>query len=253
MGQMFGPMFRRRVLLPRRRREFNPVRLSVGQFLGILSHLKTKNSGSTTLGGMSIEFEYQSENPKVSPAAPSSEKKGRRLTPELRGSDGGNIAGFSLIELVVVLSLISIVAIVSVPRFENLPQTRAYYTACKLRSDIRYAQSLAVQTQTRTRVVFDAVLDNYRLERESVPGTWISIIHPSTKSSYQVALNSGDLKGVDLTQAVFNGNSTLIFDSYGTPFDSAGNPIAEPAYAELNAKYRLELRRETGKVDLVTL
>lgn len=162
-------------------------------------------------------------------------------------------SGFTLIELLIVISLIVILAVMANPRVENMSQTRAYYAARRLRSDIRYVQSLAMQTQARTRIVFNVASDHYQLERETGPGIWASIIHPSTKADYQVTLNTGNMQGVDITQAIFDGNATVLFNLYGEPLNSSGSPVSSPAFAELNAKYQLQLIPETGKVDIVTL
>ncbi len=163
------------------------------------------------------------------------------------------LRGFTLVELIIVLTTVSIIAALVGIRFENLPQTRAYFAVRKMRSDARYAQLLALNTQKRTRIVFDAGTDQYQLEMESSPGVWINAADPATKGNYQVALNSGDFAGADITQTVFNSTSTVIFDAFGSPFDGLGNTLNEPAFAELNAKYRLQIRAHTGKADIVTL
>lgn len=161
--------------------------------------------------------------------------------------------GFTLIELIIVIILIGFIAVMVGPQLTNVPQTKAQYAVRKLQSDVRYAQLLAMETSARTRVVFDTSSDVYQLERESSPGTWTSVTNPSTKSAYTVTFNSGDYAGVDITGAVFNSGSTVIFNTYGAPLDSSGAVLVEPSQVELNSKYQLRFRAETGKVDIVTL
>ncbi len=158
--------------------------------------------------------------------------------------------GFTLIELIVVLSVIGFVTAMAAPALQNLPNTRAVYAIRKLRSDVRYIQLLAIHSQTRTRVVFDTGADTYSLERETSPGTWAVVTNPATTASYQETFNAGDYEGVDLTAAVFNATSSVIFNTLGAPFDGGGTAITEPAYAELNVLYRLNFRADTGKVDI---
>jgi len=62
-------------------------------------------------------------------------------------------AGFSLVELVIVIVLIGVLAVVATPRFDYTgPQAAA--VSRKLIEDLRYAQSLAISTQIRHGLVF---------------------------------------------------------------------------------------------------
>ena len=161
--------------------------------------------------------------------------------------------GFTLIELIVVIVLLGFITIKARPQLDNLPQTRAYFAIRKVQSDVRYAQLLAMETNARTRVVFDAAADSYQLDRETSPSVWTGVSNPSTKGTYSVTLNSGDYSGVDITGAAINATSTVIFNVNGAPFDGSGNALTEPSQIELNSKYQLRFRVETGKVDIVTL
>ena len=165
----------------------------------------------------------------------------------------GSKRGFTVIELIMVIVVITLVAFVASPLVENLPNTRAYYAVHKMRSDLRYAQELAIVSQARTRVVFDASIDRYQIERETSPNLWVAATDPATKGNYQVDFNTGDYQGVDITVANLNGTTTVIFDSYGAPFDGNGVALPEPAYVDLNSKYRLNFRSQTGKADLTIL
>lgn len=144
-------------------------------------------------------------------------------------------------------------AVIAVPRLENSPQTRAYHAVRQMRSDVRYAQLLAMQTQVRTRVSFDVALESYLIQRETGPGSWASVLHPSTKEDYQIDFNTGNYQGADITAAVLNAGTSVIFNDYGEPFDDGSAPLNQPAYVELNAKYRLNIRPQTGKTDIVEL
>ena len=157
-----------------------------------------------------------------------------------------------MIELITVMIIIGIVASVSVPKLQNLPNTRAQFAIRKLRSDVRYAQLLAMESQARTRVVFDTAADTYELQRESAPNTWVAVTDPASKGNYSVTFNAGDYAGVDITSAVFNAASTVIFNTFGAPFDGSGNVLVEPSQVVLNSgAYQLRFRAQTGKVDIV--
>ena len=152
-----------------------------------------------------------------------------------------------------VMVLIGLVALISVPRLENLPNTRAQFAAYRLQSDLRYAQLLAIESQARVRSVFDTSASTYQLERETTPGVWTSVVNPATRQNFTGTLNSGDFAGVTFSQASINGTSTVIFDSLGSPFDASGNALTEPSQVDLNSKFRLRFRLATGKIDILAL
>ena len=181
--------------------------------------------------------------------------------------------GFTIIELVMTLVLISIVAVVAIPA--SLPisaNTRAYYTVRQIRSDIRYAQLLAMEQAQqnsipfvpRTRVVFYTSTFNppgppwigYQLEQEVSLNTWDVLTHPATRTGYIVKLNEGNYKDVSITAIGLSGGNVVIFDSYGRPYISGVSgvaPLTESAFVDLNNKYRLNFRTQTGKVDITNL
>jgi len=159
--------------------------------------------------------------------------------------------GFTLIELVVVISIIGVLAIVASARLENLPSTRAQYAIQKMRSDLRYSQILALASQTRTRVVFNAVTDTYRLERESSPGSWVSVVDPASRGDYMMNYGTDpDYSGVDISTTALDGNNVIIFDSVGAPFNASNSPLSEPAYIELNGTYRVNIKAQTGNLEV---
>ena len=161
--------------------------------------------------------------------------------------------GFSLIELVMVMVIIGALVMTAGPQLSNMPTGKAQFAVRQMQSDVRYAQLLAMETETRTRVVFSASTDSYQMERESSPGTWVSVTNPSTKSAYTVTFNSGDYSAVDITTVSLGGASTVIFNSYGAPFNASSAALTDSSYVELNSKYQLRFRSDTGKVDIVTL
>lgn len=162
--------------------------------------------------------------------------------------------GFTLIELIMVIVIISTVSIVAIPRFNSFPQNRAYAAVHKVLADVRFAQLYAIQTQSRTRVVFDGANESYQLDRETSPGTWVTMNDPVSGSNYQVNLDSGIYQDVLISQVNLNsGNNRVVFDSYGSPFRGTGVALTAPAFIELNSQYQLQIESETGKSALVIL
>ncbi len=74
-----------------------------------------------------------------------------------------NSRGFTIIELVMVIVLISILAIYAAPKLGNITSMKGGAFADKLRADIRYAQNLAMTRGVRSRVDF-SVGDQYAVK-----------------------------------------------------------------------------------------
>ncbi len=163
-------------------------------------------------------------------------------------------AGFTLIEVIMVMVLITFVAVVASPRFQNLTGTRAQAAAFKLRSDLRYIQMLSIETQNPTRAVFDTDTHSYQLEMQT-GADWNIIKNPGTRADYTVALNAGDFQGVTLSEVNFNGTAAVVFDRLGIPYDGNGGPIddPDPGFISLSGQYQVTVARSTGKMDVVTL
>jgi prepilin-type N-terminal cleavage/methylation domain-containing protein len=137
--------------------------------------------------------------------------------------------GFSLVEVIVVIVLLSLMAVAVSTRFGNEARTRADFTVYKLRSDIRYAQLLAITTQSRVRVQFAQAANTYFIQQEQAGGAWADIQDPATRQPYRVILNAGNYAGVTLFNVNFNGTPTLVFDGRYDPalnLNAMGSPEA---------------------------
>ncbi|MDP3921648.1 MAG: hypothetical protein Q8R76_12690 [Candidatus Omnitrophota bacterium] len=163
------------------------------------------------------------------------------------------ISGFTVIELVMAIVVMTVVSVTAVPILQNQPRTQAQYAIYKVRSDLRYAQMTAIQTQLRTRVVFNSAAESYDLEIETSPGTWVALAEPNAGQNYSVTFPSdADFPNVDISDVDLNNLNTVIFDSVGAPFDANDTALTEPAYMELNSIYRIEFQRQTGNM-LITV
>lgn len=151
-----------------------------------------------------------------------------------------NRSGFTLIELILVMVLVVILAATVVPMiFKGGADLSVVAAAMKVKDDIRYAQTLAMQRHKlptpavtnptyRYRMTFDAGTDIYTIVNDANNnGTWgeglaENVRKPSTgDTSFIVQLNVGDYAGIDITAVGFD-SGLLEFDLFGTPFDGAG-------------------------------
>ena len=139
--------------------------------------------------------------------------------------------GFTLIELVMVLVLIGIIAAFAAPKFRNITTSNAGAFPDKLRTDIRYAQNLAMTRTSRARVYFNGtgtapnpagyavVIDTSVLHDCSV---FTAATDPAGGASLRVTLNTGNYAGITVTPTP--GMNCLEYDSLGRPYNCNAVP-----------------------------
>jgi type II secretion system protein H len=143
--------------------------------------------------------------------------------------DDSNVcqAGFSLLELVLVVAIISVMAAIATPRFGAAhARYRVDLAARRIAADIAYAQMVARRNSTRQEIIFDIASDSYTL-----PGV-ADIDRPVT----DYAVDLADTKyRVDLVSASFENADGYIstdrmsFTMWGSPqsgHPSGGHPFA---------------------------
>ena len=124
--------------------------------------------------------------------------------------------GFTLIELVMILTLLAILAAVAIPRFSGYGAIKQGNAVLKIASDIRYAQNRATTTQQRSRVSFTA--NGYTIVSCATSSTcpcpgW----DPPVKTIDLIT----DYSGVTIASTVTN----LEFDSLGRPYEGGGSCV----------------------------
>ncbi|HUU82229.1 MAG TPA: GspH/FimT family pseudopilin [Phycisphaerae bacterium] len=136
-------------------------------------------------------------------------------TPQAR-CRGGIAQAFSLIELVIVVSIIGVVAAIAAPRFANsIARQRAEGAAKRIAADLALARSQAITRSTSQMVKFDLGSDSYVMA---------GVQHlDRAASAYKVDL-SAEPYLAGLVSADFGGDDEVVFDFHGTP-DSGGQVV----------------------------
>jgi MSHA pilin protein MshC len=172
----------------------------------------------------------------------------------------GPAHGFTLIELVLVLVLVSILAVFVAPRFGSVTSFTAQALQDKLRAEVRYAQSVAMSRNRRGRIYFNgagsapaagyaAVIDTSGAGDCS---SFIAINDPAGDGALVVALNAGSYTGLTVVPA----RACLEFDSLGRPYDCSAAPgscSTLPAGLTIdvngNPSMRILITSQTGAVN----
>ena len=127
--------------------------------------------------------------------------------------------GFTLLELVLVVSLLGILSVSAVAIMPGLTSYRLNGAARKIVSDLRYAQELAMDTHGTYSICFSVAGNWYALSAKdstSEAGT-----DPFSGDSYIVQLNQDPYAGVFLSSSDWTGANLLSFNPRGEP-SSAG-------------------------------
>ena len=134
-------------------------------------------------------------------------------------------AGFTLIELVMVLVLIGILAVFVAPKLGDVTSSNAGAFTDKLRADIRYAQNLAMTRNLRSRAYFNgtgtAPPSGYAIVSSftSTCTSFVAATDPALSSSLTITLGTGSYANI----SVAPGTKCLEYDSLGRPYDCIGN------------------------------
>jgi type II secretory pathway pseudopilin PulG len=132
-----------------------------------------------------------------------------------------NVVGFTVIEIIMVILLISIMTAVIIPRFADYGIINLSNAVVKIATDIRYAQNRATTTHQRNRIKF-ATSTTYDLEYCATYSA-CNCTSGWAAGILQVDLGS-DFSGVVLGAAVVG--DCVEFDPLGRPYfnDGCANP-----------------------------
>ncbi|MDP3259668.1 MAG: prepilin-type N-terminal cleavage/methylation domain-containing protein [Thermodesulfovibrionales bacterium] len=164
--------------------------------------------------------------------------------------------GFTLIETIMVMVIAVILAAVVAVRWSPFDTIKLNSATRKVAGDIRYAQKIAISTQTRAAILFNA--NGYDIYQNYAS----TILAPSpgdpcsdSGGNFQVAFNAGrcsDYSGVTTTFTTSVAN-TIYFNSLGTPVDATGTAIVGNQTVTVTYKgtNQITIDANTGRVSIL--
>lgn len=148
-------------------------------------------------------------------------------------------AGFTMIEIIIVVVILGIAALMAMPMLSSAADMQVRSAANRIAADLDYAKNLAMTHQSSYSVVFDTVNESYWIQDSSAT----VIQNPVRPSETYVVNFASDSRSsrVNIATAVFNSPmiKTVTFDYLGSPY--AGTTTA----SALNSG-KISLRDDTG-------
>ena len=143
--------------------------------------------------------------------------------PRLRGPRRCAGHGFTVIELVLMISIIGILAMLAVPERTVFHEVKLRAAARRLVSDLRYAQSRTMASRVSHHVVFDPGHDRYAVTvRGGAPVTDPADRGRALEMDYRL---HDEFRGVTIASASFGGAPEVAFDFLGAPRTASGSAL----------------------------
>jgi type II secretion system protein H len=124
----------------------------------------------------------------------------------------GADAGFTLIEMMIVVVIIGIAAAMAVPMISSGASFQVRSAANLVAADLEYAKSMAISRGQPYKVVFDATDESYQIKDSADT----AIAPPGRKNIVRFG-SGGQLTEVAIVSASFGGTGTVTFDYLGSP------------------------------------
>lgn len=162
--------------------------------------------------------------------------------------------GFSLIELIAVMTIAAILAGIAVPAMTSTGTMRRRIAAAQVARDVRLAREIAMTTGRTTWVAFDLAAEEYeiRIEPFGNPGRAQAVAwaDPATGHAFRQRLNIGEWSGIQIETAMFGGGTWVGFDRLGRPRTHSESDLQTTGRVRIESGSAIEIEPETGRIEV---
>lgn len=156
-------------------------------------------------------------------------------------------AAFTLVEVLVVITVIAIAGAIVVPSMTQTGSLTVQAGGRMVIADLLFAQNDAIAQQKSRKVVFNEAANKYHLA--AIDGTMLGVNWKSGQASagnYVIDFNNDDrFRGVRIENVTFGDDAEVIFDALGGP-DTGGS--VDVVFGEF--RYRVTVTPMTGRVTI---
>ena len=165
-------------------------------------------------------------------------------------------SGFTIIEIIMVIVILSILAVVIVTRSGSYYPVKLNGAGEKLLSDIRYAKRLAMTNHGIYGISFDVAGNSYTVyeyERTPPPPPPATPVEDPHRPGYSLVVDYDDNKyynGIEIISAVFGETNELKFSPFGVPYDGDNAELAANGSVVINYRgndFTITVIPRTGK------
>ncbi|MFH1476569.1 MAG: GspH/FimT family pseudopilin [Verrucomicrobiota bacterium] len=161
-----------------------------------------------------------------------------------------NKIGFTLIELIVVLLVISILAVWGIEKINTiLSSTRSRLAANELSVNLRYIRNMAMDRERTMQVIFASNSYAVAISDTNAPGGYTAVASPVTQSPWLVNVGAR-FSGVVFSLSNIPGNTLYFSATNGVPCYNTNSPLTTNGSIAFNSGLTVTIARETGYIGL---
>jgi prepilin-type N-terminal cleavage/methylation domain-containing protein len=163
---------------------------------------------------------------------------------------GRGAEGFSLVEVILVITILGILAWLAYPRITVMAEIKLDAAARRVAADLRYAQNRSIGTRVVHGLLFEPSASRYTVfaPTPATPATDPADRAKPLQVDFQRRV---EYQGVAIAAAAFGSTPGVTFDFFGVPRDTAGTDLAAAGRVVLTYQGladTVEVAPATGKV-----